>query len=174
MDQHRQDDQALIVRIARGDRLALEALYRLHAPWLLDRLQRRSNDPDAADTALQDTFVAVWQSAKKYRGEGDVGAWLWGIAVRRLIDQMRKRKPVPVVIDDHQMGSVTFEEELVGAFGPVAQQVAGLEPELRDVLVATAIDGLTTKEAGRLLGVPQGTVKTRLARARRQLQEVSS
>ena len=67
---------------------------------------------------------------------------------------------------------MSFEEELLGsgAFGSVGPALARLEPDLQAVLLATAIDGLTTKEAARLLGVPQGTVKTRLMRARAQLR----
>jgi len=76
------DDQALIARIARGDRAALDVLYRVHAGWLTARLQRRCSEPELVDSALQDTFVAVRKSAKKYKRKGEVGAWLWGIAVR--------------------------------------------------------------------------------------------
>ena len=55
--------------------------------------------------------------------------------------------------------------------GQLADALAVLDPDLRAVLVATALDGLTTNEAAVALGIPQGTVKTRLLRARRQLQE---
>ncbi|NNE12102.1 MAG: RNA polymerase sigma factor, partial [Ilumatobacter sp.] len=86
------EDLALLARIADRDRLALELLYRRHAAWLTARLQSRCGDPEMTDIAIQDTFLAAWNSAKKFRGEGDVAAWLWGIAIRRLIDQLRKRR----------------------------------------------------------------------------------
>ena len=89
----RGEDAALLARVSRGDRSALEQLYRRHASWMTARLESRCGDPDLADLALQDTFVAVWRSAGKFRGDGQVAAWLWGIAVRRLIDQLRKRRP---------------------------------------------------------------------------------
>ena len=178
------EDRALLARIARGDRSALEQLYRRHAAWMTARLESRCGDPDLADLALQDTFVAVWRSADRFRGDGQVGAWLWGIAVRRLIDQLRKRRPTPVpaaVLNRHTNQrarrydeAMSFENALVdnGAHGPLGPALRSIEPELRSVLIATAIDGLTTKEAARMLGIPQGTVKTRLLRARRQLQEL--
>lgn len=172
------EDRALVARIARKDRSALEQLYRRHAAWMTVRLESRCGDPDLADIALQDTFVAVWKSAGSYRGDGQVGAWLWGIAVRRLIDQLRKRKPTPISPHSLQRYSeaMAFEDRLIdnGIHGPVGQALRGLEPDLQAVLIATAIDGLTTKEAARLLGIPNGTVKTRLMRARRHLQEVLS
>ena len=177
------EDRALVARVARGDRSALEQLYRRHGEWLTLRLESRCGDPDLADIAVQDTFLAVWKSAKKFKGTGEVGAWLWGIGVRRLIDQLRKRRPTPVATDammDHlraaQGDSTTFEDELLdsGPHGAVVPAIQQLDPDLQAVLIATAIDGLTTKEAAHLLGVPQGTVKTRLMRSRTQLQEALS
>lgn len=168
------DDQALIARISRGDRIALDELYRVHAGWLVARLQRRCGEPELVDSAVQDTFLAVWKSAKKYRRQGDVAAWIWGIAVRRLIDQMRKRKPVPFDVGvNHEPASVSAEQQLLdaGIGGDLGAAFERLDPDLRDVLVATAVDGLSTKETGTLLGIPQGTVKTRLMRAREQMRE---
>ncbi|MEZ5230083.1 MAG: RNA polymerase sigma factor [Acidimicrobiales bacterium] len=170
----RGEDAALVARIARGDRSALEQLYRRHAHWLIQRLHSRCSDPDLVDMALQDTFVAVWKSARKYRGDGDVGAWLWGIAVRRLVDQLRKKRPVPVPPDAVVDGVVSFEDTFLdsGLHGALGPAVDRLDPDLRAVLVLTAIDGLTTKEAAAVLGIPQGTVKTRLQRARSTMKEL--
>ena len=128
---------------------------------------------------MQDTFLAVWNSARKYRGEGDVGAWIWGIGIRRLIDQLRKRRATPVdpaVIARATSETTSFEDQLFGdgTHGELGAAIHELPDELRAVLVATAVDGLSTKEAAHLLGVPQGTVKTRLMRARRVLQEALS
>ncbi len=71
----------------------MHALCERHAPWLTLRLQRRCPDPDLVDDAVQDTSVAAWRSAKRYDGQGAVGAWIWGIGVRRLIDAIRRRPP---------------------------------------------------------------------------------
>jgi hypothetical protein len=57
------------------------------------RLHRRCGNPELVDTAIQDTFLAVWKQADRYQPTGEVGAWLWTIAIRRLIDQLRKRPP---------------------------------------------------------------------------------
>ncbi len=175
------EDRALVARIAGGDRIALELLYRRHAGWLTARLQSRCGDPDLTDIAVQDTFLAVWRSPRSYRADGAVGAWLWGIAIRKLIDQLRKRRATPVdpalIGRDDPMLSRSMEPDaadqlLAGAaYGELGPSLARLAPDLRAVLIATAIDGLSTKEAARLLGVPQGTVKTRLMRARHAMQE---
>ena len=175
------EDRALVARIASGERVALELLYRRHAGWLTGRLQSRCGDPDVTDIAVQDTFLAVWRSPRSYRGDGDVGAWLWGIGIRKLIDQLRKHRTAPVDpgligVDHPTPRSLDAADELFagGGYGDLGASLAGLAPELRAVLVATAIDGLSTKEAAKLLGVPQGTVKTRLMRARHAMQEALS
>ncbi|MGF1598536.1 MAG: RNA polymerase sigma factor [Acidimicrobiales bacterium] len=177
-DRDESEDRALVTRIGRGDRSALEQLYRHNAGWLTARLDSRCGDADVVDIALQDTFVAVWKGAGRYRGDGAVGAWLWGIALRRLIDHLRRRHPVPLAPESMRSfeGAITFESALIdsGAHGELGPALRRLHPDLQAVLIATAIDGLTTREASQLLGVPQGTVKTRLMRARHHLQEVLS
>lgn len=180
-----EDDRALLALVAGGDRHALEALYTRHAGWLAARLDRRCDDAGMVDEALQDTFLAVWRSAGTFRGEGDVGAWLWGIALRRLLDQLRRRRPEPVDPATFGLGGLGGGSAAGGAApdaeaeafaatvgGELAEAFRHLDPDLRAVLLVTAVDGLTTKEAAVLLGIPQGTVKTRLARARARLQEV--
>lgn len=129
-------------------------------------LHRRCGDPDLVDTALQDTFVAVWRSAGTYRDTGgEVAAWLWTIALRKLIDQLRRR-PAP-----RPMANLPEPEPLPAPGTPAHALLGGLPADLHDVVRAVYLDGLTTTEAAVLLGIPQGTVKSRLARARHLLQE---
>jgi RNA polymerase sigma-70 factor (ECF subfamily) len=158
-------DAAVVAAIADGDRHALEVLYHRHARMLMARLHRRCGDPDLVDTALQDTFVAVWRAAGTYRDTGDVAAWLWTIALRKLIDQLRRR-PAP-----SPMATVPEPEPLPAPTTPAHTLLGGLPADLHDVVRAVYLDGLTTAEAAVLLGIPQGTVKSRLARARPLLQE---
>ncbi len=169
------DDLALVQQIGEGDRHALAVLYDRHVGWLTARLTRRCNRRELVDTAIQDTFLAVWNQAASYRPTGEVGAWIWTIAVRRLIDQMRKQPPPSPVADVSPMRHVIAEEiPLALGHTDLGQAFARLEPELQAVLAATALDGLTNAEAATLLGIPAGTVKSRLSRARTILQEVLS
>jgi RNA polymerase sigma factor (sigma-70 family) len=170
-------DSELLRNIAAGDEAALRVLYERHAGWLLLRLTRRCGNAELVSGALQDTFVAVWQSAGRWRGEGEVAAWLWGISIRRLISALRGR-PADDPIGDDLLASATplvqsaEEELLLGVeYGDLGRALRSLSPELRATVQATVIDGLTTKEAAKLLGVPQGTVKSRLRVAKVQLRE---
>jgi RNA polymerase sigma-70 factor (ECF subfamily) len=165
-------DEELLARIPEGDSLALRTLYERHAGWLTLRLARRCADPALVEEVVQDTFLAIWRGAGRYRGQGEVAAWIWGIAIRRLIDGLRRRGRHGALPGRPDAEPSAEELVLLGVeHGDLASAMDRLSPELRAVIQATALDGLTTREAGRLLGIPQGTVKTRLMRARRELRE---
>jgi RNA polymerase sigma-70 factor (ECF subfamily) len=127
--------------------------------------------------AVQDTFVAVWKGAGRWDGRGEPAAWIWGIAIRRMIGVLRKRNRWAPVADlarrarDDETVVAAEDQVLLGVeHGGLATALDSLSPELRAVVQATVLDGLTTREASRLLGIPTGTVKTRMARARTQLR----
>lgn len=169
-------DATLLRDAAGGSSDAVEILYRRHAPWLLLRLSRRCPDATVVDEVLQDTFVAVWRSADKYNGSGDVAAWMWGIAIRRLVDAIRRRpRPTAELSDERETRQLVASAEdlvLLGVqHGDLGSALDRLSPELRAVVQATILDGLTNREAGRLLGIPTGTVKTRMMRARVALRK---
>ena len=167
-------DDELLRAVADGDTGALRVLYDRHSPWLTVRLVRRCNDRGLVAEVLQDTFVAVWQGAGRFRGEGEVAGWLWGVAIRRLVSRLRSRgRTNEVPVADVAVGSdVSVEEQVLAGveYGDAGAALARLSPEMRAVVQATVLDGLTTREAGQLLGVPRGTVKTRLHRAKAQLR----
>ena len=167
-------DEALLEAVNDGDRSALRELHDRHAPWLLARLRRRCADSDAAIEAVQDTFVAVWRGAGRWDRRGEPAAWIWGIAIRRLIGVLRKRRRWAPVADPSRGEEVVVaaEDQVLSGVehGDLAGAIRKLSPELRAAIQATVIDGLTTREAARLLGVPSGTVKTRVMRAKQQLR----
>jgi len=168
-------DAELVTAVAASDRAALRVLHERHTPWLAARLRRRCADPDIVAEALQDTWLAVWK-APRWEGSGAVGAWMWGIAIRRLIGVLRKRnrwEAARECRDEQDDGMVVSAEDrvLIGVeHGDLAGALASLSPELRQVVQATVLDGLTTKEAAELLGIPRGTVKSRMARAKVELR----
>jgi len=165
------DDAALLRAAARGDEEALATLYDRHAGWLTVRMTRRCAMPDVVDQAVQDTFLALWREPGAYRGGGDVAAFIWGIGIRRLIDVIRREsnsRPRPPWRAAEPAVVVSAEDQvLVGIeHGRLGQALAGLSPELRGAIEATVLDGLTCAEAAVLLGVAEGTVKSRCHRAR--------
>jgi RNA polymerase sigma-70 factor, ECF subfamily len=172
MTSARRSDAELLAAIAERELGAMRELYDRHAPWLTVRLSRRCADQDVVADAVQDAFMAVWQKPGSFRGQGAVGAWLWGIAIRRLVSRLRGRREVPPGLSESGGQVLAAEDEVLlsVAYGDVGQALTRLSPQARSVVQAVILDGLTTKEAARLLGMPQASVKTRLARAKVQLR----
>ena len=169
-------DDDLLRATAAGDQRAFEQYYRRNAPWLEVRLRRRCGDAEVAADLLQEVFLAVWRAAPSYRGNGQAGSWLWSIASRRLIDAHRRRLARAATVgepyDDLVSTASAEETALATAYDArLARALRELAPELRAVLEATVLDGLSVRETSVLLNVPEGTVKSRAARARRLLRE---
>lgn len=163
-------DQELLKRIGDGDSAALRNLHSRYATLLASRLSKRSADPGIVDEAIQDAFVAVWRKPAAYRGEGEVGGWIWGIAIRKLIDRQRKvrfprleRAAIVESAEDAVLSGV--------GYGDLGAAMSRLSPELMAVVQARILDGLSTREAARLLRIPTGTVKTRLMKAKQLMRE---
>ena len=154
-----------------SDRGALHELFVRHEPWLVVRLSRRCADPAIVDTAVQDTFLAVWRTPSAWRGEGEVAAWLWGIAIRRLVSRLRQRSDVAAAFGSSDTVPAAEDEVLLSVeYGDIGAALAGLSPEMRAVIQAVVLDGLSAREAAQLLGVPVSNVKTRLHRAKAHLR----
>ncbi|MBB5906263.1 RNA polymerase sigma factor [Actinoalloteichus hymeniacidonis] len=169
---HRLDEERLVRLVARGDRAAFEELYRRTAPWMAVRLRRRCTDEQIIAEVMQETYLAVWRAAGAFAGGaagGTAVGWLWTIAARRLIDAFRRRahhaEPPPAA---SRPAMPAAEDEALAATvgGDVGDALRRLAPELRQVLQAMVLDGLSVRETAVLLGVPEGTVKTRARRAR--------
>lgn len=168
------DDDALLVAIATGDDRALRALYQRHAPWLAVRL-RRMLAASAVEDVLQETFLAVWKGAPRYRKTGDVGAWIWGIARRQgamwarthgrpalaleLLGERSGREPDPA-------DEVVARQEITRALAAVGATGAMNERIARKALV----EDRPLAEIADELELPLGTIKSRLHRIRRTIR----
>jgi RNA polymerase sigma-70 factor (ECF subfamily) len=174
---HHRDDGELVVAIRAGDADALRELHERHGSWMSERLARRCNDPGVVEEAVQDTFVAVWRRPDLYCGRGAVGAWLWGIARRRLIDCLRRLPRVTETLPPDDILGASHCCTDGALFDPIEHaEVAAVLSQLpwgeRSVAWATVVRGLTNRETAALLGIPEGTVKTRMMRVRARLRPV--
>ena len=169
-------DDELVGAGAAGDRRALELLDRRHAPWLAGRLAARTSSRDLAEEALQDTFLAAWRGARGYHGTGEVPAWLWGIARRRLASLARRNRPSAFSLEvaaDRVDPAAGPEEAALGrdASARIRRAVDHLPPEQRAAITAVVYQGNSIEQAARATGVPEGTIKSRLHRARLRIRE---
>jgi|GraSoiStandDraft_41_1057321.scaffolds.fasta_scaffold1364950_2 RNA polymerase sigma-70 factor (ECF subfamily) len=176
------NDAELLRAVADGDQMAFRVLYDRHAPWLMVWLSRRSPNQGVVDDVLQKTFIAVWEKPDNWRGEGEVAAWIRRIAIHKLLDEIQPRSKiraavqlVATVFDIRGEAEPSAEEELWRRrglpYGELGDALGTLPPDLLAVVQCCWLDELTTSEASQALGVPQGTVKTRLMRARIRMRE---
>jgi RNA polymerase sigma factor (sigma-70 family) len=175
------DEEALVRRTATGDRRAFDEFYRRTSPWLAVRLRRRCSDDDVVADVLQETYLAVWRAAGSFAGSATAGSavgWLWTIAANRLVDAFRRRArhaqvpPVPLI---ETTAPAAEDEVMAGRVGQdLERALLTLPPEVRQVLRAMVLDGLSVRETALLLSMPEGTVKSRARRARIALREALS
>jgi RNA polymerase sigma-70 factor (ECF subfamily) len=175
------DEEHLVRRVARGDRGAFDELYRRTSPWLLVRLRRRCADDELVAEVMQETYLAVWRAAAAFAGaavDGTAVGWVWTIAARRLVDALRRRAreaQLPLAALSAPAARAAEDEVLDAVLGDtMGAALRQLSPDLRQVLQAMVLDGLTVRETAVLLGLPEGTVKTRARRARIALREALS
>jgi RNA polymerase sigma-70 factor, ECF subfamily len=169
------DDDGLIAAVAGGDDTALRELFSRHAPWLAARLRAMLPAADVEDV-LQETFLAVWRGAASYRPAGAAGGWLWGISRRQAALLLRRRGPAELALPagitaGPRPGSDPGEAALSRA--DLDRAVAALGPPggpERDVWQLLYVEDRPVAEVARLMGIPEGTVKSRAHRARRRLR----
>jgi RNA polymerase sigma-70 factor, ECF subfamily len=169
------DDDELIAAVAAGDDGALRELFSRHAPWLAARLRSVLPAADVEDV-LQETFLAVWRGARGYRPQGAAGGWVWGIARRQAALFLRRAGPssllLPAVLGtDGRHAGDPAEAALSRA--AIADAVGALGPEgcpEREVWRLVYVEDRPVAEVADLMGVPEGTVKSRAHRARRLLR----
>jgi RNA polymerase sigma-70 factor (ECF subfamily) len=169
------DDDGLIAAVAVGEDSALRVLFSRHAPWLAARL-RVVLPAAVVEDVLQETFLAVWRGAAGYRPEGAAGGWLCGIARRQAALALRRRGPATLVLpavvaaDWRQVGDPA---EAVLSRAELEDAVAALGPPGgpdREVWRLLYVEDRPVAEVAELMGVPEGTVKSRAHRARRLLR----
>ena len=141
------------------------AVLPLHGP-LVRRLVLVLRDPDEAEDVAQDAYVRALRAWDRFDG-ADVRAWLYTIALRLAFDRLRQRRRWLA-----RLGRPSATATYVDRVDPdLWAALDALDPRVRAALLASAIDGYTQREIAVMLGVPEGTVASWLARARRTLRE---
>jgi RNA polymerase sigma-70 factor (ECF subfamily) len=170
----RQRDADLVAAAAAGDVSALESLLRKHADAVYGHALRFFGDPDAAEDAVQEVFVKVYRSLSGFKGEAAFSTWLFRVTRNVCLDLLRagKRRPVPMDPLDLPQRSKSDIADPVIASAALEEALATLPPEERDAFNAISLFALDYREAAEVLGVPVGTVKSRVFRARRALVTV--
>ena len=152
-----------------GDRSALAALIRATQPEVW-RFLAYQVSPHEADDLTQETYLRMVSALPRFEGRSTFQTWLLVIARRVVIDHIRARKRRPPVVPDADWTGIADQ---AGADEIAVSEwhllLAGLAPERREALVLTQLLGLSYAEAADVCGIPVGTVRSRIARARDEL-----
>ncbi|MFL5462586.1 MAG: RNA polymerase sigma factor [Gemmatimonadaceae bacterium] len=168
------NERQLIARAIAGDRLAGRALYDTHAPRVFSLAYRLSGDAEKAREFTQDTFIRAFSRLSQFRGDAAFSTWLHRITVTVVSNARRGevRTAREVTLDEaHSIEDTTPEAE-PDLKECIARAVENLSEAYRTTLIMHDIEGYTHAEIAGILGVPEGTCKSRLSAARAQLREV--
>ena len=151
-----------------GNPDAFGELVRRHQDRLWAIAMRTLGDPQEASDAVQEALISAFRAASKYRGDAAVTTWLHRIVVNACIDRMRRNKSRPtrsnaLDLTDHP----AFTDQLISL--DVRAALEQLPPEQRAAVVAVDVLGYSIEDAADLLGIPEGTVKSRCFRGRARL-----
>jgi RNA polymerase sigma-70 factor (ECF subfamily) len=161
------DDRALLAAHAAGDPDAFGELVRRHRDRLWAVALRTLGDREEAADALQDALVSAYRAAPGFRGDAAVTTWLHRIVVNACLDRVRRRRPtVPLPADPAPVDDRT---DSIATRLTVRAALAQLPAEQCAALVLVDLEGFGVAEAATILGVAEGTVKSRCSRGRARL-----
>jgi len=157
------DDFELSSKAAQGDRRAFSALVRRHEARVRAFLVRTAGR-DAADDLAQETFLRAWRNAGRFRGTGSYTGWLLAIAWYVFLDSSKRQRMEIGRRRALDLAPASASEDPLAKMD-VEKLMAALDPEERASLALCLGQGCSHGEAAEILGVPLGTLKSRVARA---------
>ena len=170
-------DEELIEAFHTGDDDAFkELIKRYESRVAATVIGMLGNCPEAEDVG-QETFIRFYQGLKKFRGESSVGTYLTRIAINLSLNELKRRKRKRLLFLDKSPDE-TFDIPDTGVAEPydgdeeiIQHAIQKMEPKFRSVIVLRLMDGYSTRETAEILGIPEGTVLSRLARAQMKLKK---
>ncbi len=167
-------DEVLIVRIAAGDKRAMQALYRRHHVRLYRFVLRFVRDRQLAEDLVGEAFLDVWRHASTFEARSAASTWLLAIARFKALSALRRRGDVQLddaraaaTADQGDDPEVTIRKKQQGDV--LRDCLRGLSPDHRETIDLVYYQGMGIGEVAQIVGIPESTVKTRMFHARKQL-----
>lgn len=164
-------DLAAIARLARGELEALEGLYGRYGAMATSIAMRITGNASAAEDVVQEAFLGVWRNAGRYLpGRGSVRTWILAIVHHRAIDSLRRRRAT-VELPDEELGASPAAMTMPDVWDDVAatldrseiaRALGAIPVRQREAIELAYFGGLTQAEIAEQLGLPLGTVKSRM------------
>jgi RNA polymerase sigma-70 factor (ECF subfamily) len=177
MDSATQDeDQALIARIASGERQAFELLFNQYGERVFRYAHRLISDVTKAEEVTNDVMLEVWKTAARFEGRSKVSTWILGITRHLALNAVRRKRLDTVDVDDapaladDDLTPAAVDHDRAVLKEALTTALAKLSTDHRDVVELTFFHGLSYQEIAEVVGCPENTVKTRMFHARKQLK----
>lgn len=168
---HAMSDPELVAAAAAGDQAAYASLVKAHVDTVYAQALRFFGNAHTAEDATQEVFLKVYRSLGSFDGRARFSTWLYRVTRNVCLDMVRAGKRTPLPVDPvtlEPLSQADFADDVVFSEA-LETALRALPPEEREALNAVTLFGLSYAEAGQALGVPDGTVKSRVFRARRAL-----
>jgi len=166
----------LLALVISGDRDAFDSIMRAQEDRVFSVCLRILGDRENALDATQDTFLTVFRKAAQFKGDSALGTWIYRIAVNTCYDQIRRsgRRPTEALPDHLEPPDAAAEDAIdsAGLRPEIQRALAALPPDFRAAVVLSDLEGMSLPEVAVVLGIPVGTVKSRVFRGRRLLAEL--
>jgi RNA polymerase sigma-70 factor (ECF subfamily) len=167
------DERELIARVIAGDRIAGRELYDAHAPRVFRLVFRLTGDADLAQEFTQETFIHAFGRLSSFRGDAALSTWLYRVATRVTANGMRKVRRFHQRETDiehaHPIASPASHGD-ADLRSRLTHAIDALPEPYRMVVIMHDVEGYTHDEIAASVGVPQGTIKSRLFHARARLR----
>ena len=170
-------DAVLVERIGKGDRAALQALYARHATKVFRYAARLLRDDAKGEDVVSDVFTDVWRGAARFEGRAAVTTWLLSIARFKAITALRRSRDAE--LDEEAAETIedtTDDPEVMmqkkGKSEMLRALIMRLSAEHREVIDLVYYHEMSVEEVATVVGIPEGTVKTRMFHARKRLSEL--
>ncbi len=169
-------DEALIARIAGGDRLAMQVLFARHHVRVYQFVLRLVRNEATAEDLISEVFLDVWRQGGKFEGRSAVTTWLLGIARFKALSALRRRQEEGLdeemaerIEDQSDDPETTLAKKNKGAV--LRECLTMLSVEHREVIDLVYYHEKSVEEVAEIVGIPEATVKTRMFYARKKLSE---
>lgn len=169
-------DRGLLAAVATGDESSLRVLYDRHSPVMLRLLRRLTSDAGIAEELLQESWLAIWRSAATFRGDSSVRGWMLGVVRRQAHNRLRRIEPIRLALDAEEVlepadPGADVEADVLASAGQrrILAAIEALPRRHREVAVLALVEELPYTDIAEALGIPVGTVKSRMAKARARL-----
>ena len=164
-------DENLVTMSKQGDMQAFKELIIRHQGKVAGVVKSMLRSAPEADDVGQEVFIRFYKALDKFKGESAVGTYLIRIAINLSLNEIKRKKRSNSFFAREEEGRAEAVEETdVDTKEMVNSEIRRLDPEFQSVVTLRMIEGYSTQETAKILGVPLGTVLSRLSRAQKKLK----